>query len=236
MTNTVLLARHGSTGFRSLEGWRQIPLNATGRAQAVVTGNWLADNADKLPVQISRIISSDLIRSTETANKIATAIGLDRIDTDKTLRAFDPGQESRAAYKARMQRILPALLADPGLLVVGHRSQTAFLAQRLGLAPTSDPYSRSLLDTGGVLAFNNTDIEPLYRPLSQNWPGRSGTLREAYDSVDDKDDRCIKITTDIATEILRNNTASAPTAGSLEHRARKDLTAPRKDLTYRHWA
>jgi broad specificity phosphatase PhoE len=77
----VLLARHGQTDDNldpiRFQGFRDTPLNDTGRAQA-----WaLADQVAARPEPIRSLWSSDLSRARETAEIVGTRIGLEpRLD------------------------------------------------------------------------------------------------------------------------------------------------------------
>ncbi|WP_127820028.1 histidine phosphatase family protein [Microbacterium sp. CPCC 204701] len=73
----LTLIRHGETDWnrdRRIQGMTDIPLNDTGRAQARATAALLRDRLDLgLPVSI---VSSDLARARETAEIIATELGI----------------------------------------------------------------------------------------------------------------------------------------------------------------
>ncbi|WP_194408654.1 histidine phosphatase family protein [Microbacterium cremeum] len=73
----LTLIRHGETDWnrdRRIQGSTDIPLNDTGRAQARATAALLRDRIDLgLPVSIA---SSDLARARETAEIIATELGI----------------------------------------------------------------------------------------------------------------------------------------------------------------
>ncbi|CAD5991323.1 histidine phosphatase family protein [Agreia sp. COWG] len=70
----IELIRHGQTDWNRdglLQGSSDVPLNATGRAQAVETAALLADEG------LTAIVSSPLMRARETASIIADALGID---------------------------------------------------------------------------------------------------------------------------------------------------------------
>ena len=71
----ILLARHGETEDNLIprfQGWRDTPLNATGRRQAFALGGRLAEREPP----IASLWSSDLSRAHETAAIVGAAIGL----------------------------------------------------------------------------------------------------------------------------------------------------------------
>jgi uncharacterized phosphatase len=75
---SLYLVRHGETDWnaqRRIQGSTDIPLNATGRDQAATTGRLLARR------EWDGIYSSPLSRAMETANIIATEVGLGRPST-----------------------------------------------------------------------------------------------------------------------------------------------------------
>lgn len=67
----VLLLRHGETDWNRadrIQGWEDIPLNDRGRRQAHAAAQFLAaEHSD-----IGRLISSDLLRATETAEVVTS--------------------------------------------------------------------------------------------------------------------------------------------------------------------
>lgn len=70
----IELIRHGQTDWNRddrLQGSSDIPLNATGRAQAVETAAVLADEG------LAAIVSSPLMRARDTARIIAEILGID---------------------------------------------------------------------------------------------------------------------------------------------------------------
>jgi broad specificity phosphatase PhoE len=88
---TVLLARHGETDDNRepirVQGFRDTPLNDTGRAQARALGRRLAANAE----QIASIVSSDLSRARETADIVGEILGLP-VELDPRLREANRGR------------------------------------------------------------------------------------------------------------------------------------------------
>ncbi|MDH6180898.1 putative phosphatase [Microbacteriaceae bacterium SG_E_30_P1] len=138
----LYLVRHGETEWNRehrIQGSTDIPLNNTGRSQALATGELLAQRA------WDAIYSSPLSRAMETGDIIATQIGLpgpvpvadlveraygeaEGLSDPELSQRFPagsdvPGRESREAVVAR---VLPALLElaerhpDGAVLVVSH--------------------------------------------------------------------------------------------------------------------
>ncbi len=71
----VLIARHGETldnVVPRFQGWRDTPLNDTGRRQAFALGARLAEREEP----IASLWASDLSRARETAEIAGAAIGL----------------------------------------------------------------------------------------------------------------------------------------------------------------
>lgn len=79
----LLLVRHGQTDYhdpKRAQGWSEIPLNATGRAQAAGLGDALKN------VAIDRIVASDLGRAQETVRALGRPF-----ETDARLRERNYG-------------------------------------------------------------------------------------------------------------------------------------------------
>jgi probable phosphoglycerate mutase len=139
---SLYLVRHGETDWnaeRRIQGSTDIPLNATGRSQAETTGRLLSRR------EWDGIYSSPLSRAYETANIIASGIGLDKPTTIDAIvernygeaeglnwRQIDtqfpgdtpvPGRETHAEVANRVIPALTALASSrPGtaLIVVTH--------------------------------------------------------------------------------------------------------------------
>ncbi len=125
MTLRLILTRHAKSDW-STPGApdHDRPLNARGRRQAPLIGQWLASRRD-LP---ARILCSDATRTRETLDLILPALG-----TAPDV-AFSP-----ALYHAAPETILAAIRAElvPTVMVIGHNPGLAETAQRLcHTAPT----------------------------------------------------------------------------------------------------
>lgn len=88
---TILILRHGQSEWNSIRRWQgtaDSPLTALGRAQARTTGRLLAD----LGLTFASVWSSDLRRSSETADIIAGVLGLGAPTLDPRLREAHAGE------------------------------------------------------------------------------------------------------------------------------------------------
>jgi len=147
------LVRHGQTDWnrqRRIQGASDVPLNDTGRLQAMATGRALALR------RWDGIYSSPLSRAMDTARIIAAQAGLDEprplaevaerrygdaegLTGEEILARFPdgvaiPGQESRDDVVARALPALSALAqrsAGRSLIVVSHGGVIASLVRRL---------------------------------------------------------------------------------------------------------
>lgn len=82
----VVAVRHGETEWNRngrMQGWAPVPLNETGREQAAAAGEWLAGE-----YAFDRAVSSDLLRTEETAELLLEAVG-------ETPVAFEPAWRER---------------------------------------------------------------------------------------------------------------------------------------------
>lgn len=171
MTTQLYLVRHGETNWNRehrIQGLTDIPLNDTGRAQALVTGELLARR------QWDGVYSSPLMRAFETASIIATATaqgapqtidtlvernygdaeGLDFGEIDRRYpdRGDVPGQESREAVVARVIPALEELASahpDESLIVVSHGG-----AIRAVLTAVDPANSHGMIANGSVHSFS----------------------------------------------------------------------------------
>ena len=139
MTHLVLV-RHGETEWNRIgrvQGRTDIPLNATGRAQARAAGERLRGGA------FDAVVASPLSRAADTARIIAAELDLGEVElvdalverdygraegmTDADVQAVFGGRlEARESRESTVERVKPALLAiaarRPGqrVLVVSH--------------------------------------------------------------------------------------------------------------------
>lgn len=89
MTTRVLCIRHGETDWNAMGRWQghaPVPLNATGLAQSVALGRYLASNG----LAIDALYSSDLRRAMQTAQAIGDALGVP-VRPEPRLRELDLG-------------------------------------------------------------------------------------------------------------------------------------------------
>ncbi|HEY7836948.1 MAG TPA: histidine phosphatase family protein [Solirubrobacteraceae bacterium] len=119
---SVYLARHGQTAYNlegRFQGQQQIPLDATGRAQAAE----LAERA--VPYGFRALWCSPLLRARETADAVAARIGLEPVE-DARLMETDAGEwtdRSFAEVRARAPELFDAFAsADPGFAFPGGES------------------------------------------------------------------------------------------------------------------
>lgn len=151
---TILLVRHGRTEWNAtgrLQGWAGVPLDATGRAQATALAERLAGRS------IDALVSSDLVRASETAAILGRTLGLAPIldaawrerdcgplvggrhpcPPDAPLSSCPPGGESIERLRDRVSTALGDLIAahrDRTVLVVTHgRALLVLVAHVLGL-------------------------------------------------------------------------------------------------------
>lgn len=97
---TLAFVRHGQTDWnfaQRMQGSSDIPLNATGRKQALEAARGLSPDIHGRPWDI--IVSSPLIRARETARIIATGIGLDLGPAYPNLTERDYGEAEGATQE-----------------------------------------------------------------------------------------------------------------------------------------
>ena len=195
----LLLARHGETDWNVAGRWQghtDVPLNATGRAQALALAERLRNEG------IAAVATSDLARARHTAEIVAGALGVPVALVDPALReqrygrfegltpvecearypedwaryvadrhAGPPGGESRAALLERFVRAVEgaaARLPGPALLVTHAGALRALLAVfPVGPgAPASAAPGR--IPNGGVVRVSLA----AGKPVSARWVDR----------------------------------------------------------------
>jgi broad specificity phosphatase PhoE len=108
----IVLARHGQTDSKRLRiflGQGDLPLNAEGRRQAHLLAVAMGDRG------FARLFTSPLLRAVETADIVASAVGLVPI-VDERLAETDVGRwqgRSRALVKAREPELYRSLRRRP---------------------------------------------------------------------------------------------------------------------------
>lgn len=130
----IHLVRHGQTVLNRdirFRGQRDVPLNRTGRQEAIAAGRALAD------AHVRAVYSSPLARALEVGTAIAAAAGLDDVEPIDDLLNLDYGrwegltkEESKAVDPAAWQRYLddPEHAHCPGgesLVAAGDRAVRA---------------------------------------------------------------------------------------------------------------
>lgn len=139
--------RHGRTDHnlrRIVQGHKDIPLDDTGRAEASAAAELLAGGA-----AIRHIVSSDLARTRETAERIGARLGLvPELDPGLRERCFGPfeghpapadiwnsaaeGMETIEDFAARIGGALHRHGVAPGVLIVAHGGVLRVAARLLG--------------------------------------------------------------------------------------------------------
>jgi probable phosphoglycerate mutase len=183
----VFIARHGETDWNVAGRWQghtDVPLNATGRAQAVALAERLRSEG------ILAVATSDLSRAHHTAEIVASALAVPLALVDPDLReqrfgrfegltpdecaerypedwaryladrhAGPPGGESRAALLERVVRAVQgaaARLSPPALLVTHGGAIRALLA-----AVPADPGAPGRIPNAGVVRVSLVAGQPV---------------------------------------------------------------------------
>lgn len=85
----VVAVRHGETDWNRngrMQGWAPVPLNESGREQARAAGAWLADE-----YEFDRVVSSDLLRTRQTAEILLESNGRLPVDFEVAWRERNLG-------------------------------------------------------------------------------------------------------------------------------------------------
>ncbi len=139
----VWLVRHGETDWNTegrFQGWTDVPLNETGRAQAERLGNVLANT------EFDGVWSSDLTRAADTAR---IAIGEPVID--QRLRELDFGDLEGAIWDELDGEIRSALKEFESFQSPGGESGAAFVERVFDFLDDLDPGRHVVFAHGGVI-------------------------------------------------------------------------------------
>jgi probable phosphoglycerate mutase len=137
------LARHGETAWNVVhrfQGWADIELTATGRAQANALGARLAGR------RFDRVWSSDLGRAVETAR---LAVG--EPTTDRRLREIDFGTLEGLVWDQLGEEVRLALRGFDGFQAPGGESMAAFKQRVLEFIAELGPGDHLVVTHGGVI-------------------------------------------------------------------------------------
>ncbi len=195
----LYLVRHGETDWNlehRIQGSTDIPLNATGRAQAVTTGALLARRS------WDAVISSPLSRALETGSIIAGAVGLadpPTVDalaernygaaeglTGEEIEARFPGEipvPDRETREHVVGRVLPALMEiaeahpDQAVIVVSHGGVIRSVLNAI------DPDgTHGMIRNGSVHSFSYEDGS--FRLIAFNDPIEAESLEGATEDLE----------------------------------------------------
>lgn len=195
----LYLVRHGETDWnraRRIQGSTDIPLNDTGRAQALATGRLLASR------QWDAIYASPLSRAFETASIISREVGADApipveaiverhygeaegLEDSELDRRFPgdtpvPGRETRDAV---VGRVLPALMAlaeqhpEQSIVVVSHGGVI-----RSVLGAVDPETNHPSITNGSVHSFRYVDGE--FRLVAFDDPIENESVDAAADDIE----------------------------------------------------
>lgn len=106
----IILVRHGATalneGEEKIRGWKDVPLNEHGHEEAKVAGK-------KLKGLVDAIVSSDLIRTKQTAKHISDETGAPIVAFSKALRPWNVGVFTSQPVKLILQDLYTAAKRSP---------------------------------------------------------------------------------------------------------------------------
>lgn len=135
----LCVVRHGETDWNAqgiMQGWTDVPLNETGRNQSREVGERLAG------ARIGAVWSSPLQRSRETAEIIATVLGLPPPILHEGLKERSFGSV-QGMHKTELARHNPALLQQ-----VHQRNPAAYFEGGEAMDEFADRVVSALLDIG----------------------------------------------------------------------------------------
>ncbi len=187
---TIFLARHGETEWNRIGRWQgktDIPLSEVGRAQALK----LADSLR--PRGITQIYASDLSRARETAEIIAAALGIARVNSDPRLRERGFGcfegltrEECAERHAEAWQRYLADRRDTPADAEPQEEVVARVVAGLTALAESADPSGHVLVVSHGaaIRSFIHTITGTAPPPLANTALFRLGYRAGAFTTID----------------------------------------------------
>ncbi|MFD1513172.1 histidine phosphatase family protein [Halomarina rubra] len=129
---TVVLMRHGETPWnrdQRMQGWAPVPLSDRGHEQAAAAAEHVAASYD-----VDRIVSSDLLRTRETTERVRETLGDLPVTFERAWRERDIGVYQGLGYQEMLDRFPTFALGetaaraatevpDGGESIVGMRSR-----------------------------------------------------------------------------------------------------------------
>ncbi len=161
----LFLARHGRTSWNELGRWQgltDVPLDDFGRAQAL-------ELADVLRSRVDAIITSDLLRASETAQIIAFALSIPLLGADPDLRERGYGVFEGLTREECAERYPDAWAArelDRNSEVPGSESRTRVLARMQRALTRAAALLRERSQRGLIIGHGSSlrmFLEPLTR-------------------------------------------------------------------------
>ena len=187
--------RHGKTASNDdncYRGWSNAPeaqLSPEGRDGVYESGIFLKNTGYNIPL----ILVDDLDRTQETANIVASILGIREIETVPELKPLNvgdftgksktdhpiepylkspdirvPGGESHNEFDKRMAVVFSNILElvdeiKQPILIIGHGSNVSFLHNHMTKRPGQEVGYEGLVHPSGVLVFTNDGIIPLIK-------------------------------------------------------------------------
>jgi probable phosphoglycerate mutase len=125
VSHPVYLVRHGQSQWNVLRRTQgqtvHPPLTRLGRAQAEAAASLIAEDLTRGGHRVGRVVSSDLVRATQTAEVIGARLGLDVV-TDRRLREQHLGGLEGKSYAETWAAAESHDWSDPSLPLAGGES------------------------------------------------------------------------------------------------------------------
>lgn len=175
----ILLVRHGESAWNAAgrwQGWADVPLTDLGRRQADVAAGSVG--------VVDAVISSDLGRARETAERIAAALGAaHEVAVEAGLRERDAGQLTGLTRAEIAERFPDLELGVPDFHPPGGETSD----QLLGRVEAALRSVARRWPAGRVLAVSHAGVVRSLERHREPWPGRLPNLGGVVVQVDGDD-------------------------------------------------
>jgi broad specificity phosphatase PhoE len=168
----LYLVRHGRTDANDkgvFRGWNDDPINEQGKAQAHDAAKFLKDKG------ITKVYSSNLTHAQQTAGIIVNDLGLEKVEYDPDLRAWNTGTLAGKPMEENKD-VIADLVAHPDKIAPGGESLNQFIERYIKRLKYY--ITEATDETPTLLSVQGSNII-----ASAKWANQDGTQSVAHGAI-----------------------------------------------------